>query len=120
MSTRTLSPLTLLAGALGVVFLASCVVEPDESATPIGTAATSDAPVQDLVWAACGVGECATLMVPMDWSDPAGETIGLELRRVPARGESIGSLVINPGGPGIPGTGVVDDFHKTAGEHLLD
>jgi pimeloyl-ACP methyl ester carboxylesterase len=49
--------------------------------------------------------ECATLEVPLDWADPAGETIELALARVPAtnQAERIGSLLINPGGPGGSG-----------------
>ena len=60
------------------------------------------------------------MAVPLDWDDPTGETIGLELRRLPARGEAIGSLVFNPGGPGVPGAGSVDDFRTIAGDRLLD
>jgi len=48
-------------------------------------------------------GGCASLTVPLDWSEPAGRTIDLELGRLPATGERIGSLVINPGGPGGSG-----------------
>lgn len=50
--------------------------------------------------------ECGTLAVPLDHDDPDGETIDIALARVPASGgpgERIGSLVLNPGGPGESG-----------------
>ena len=57
--------------------------------------------------------ECATLQVPLDHADPDGEMIELALARSVATGpedERIGSLVLNPGGPG--GSGV--EFLATA------
>ncbi|SHK23837.1 alpha/beta hydrolase fold [Nocardiopsis flavescens] len=50
--------------------------------------------------------ECGTLAVPLDHDDPDGETIDIALARVPASGGAdrrIGSLVVNPGGPGESG-----------------
>ena len=46
------------------------------------------------------------LTVPVDYADPGGATIELEVLRVPADepSERVGSLVVNPGGPGAPGT----------------
>ncbi|XUK62788.1 Carboxylesterase A [Plantibacter sp. RU18] len=75
---------------------------------------------QELAWGACddfavtefqaGVlaeapVECAWLDVPLDYADPQGEKASVAVSRVAARGESIGPLVFNPGGPGS--TGVV-------------
>ncbi|MEU4465102.1 alpha/beta hydrolase [Streptomyces sp. NPDC024017] len=54
-----------------------------------------------------GEWQCATMKAPLDWGDPKGDTIGLELIRVKTTGdgtERIGSLVFNFGGPG--GSGV--------------
>lgn len=59
---------------------------------------------QVLDWSTCDAAECATLEVPLNYSDPTGETIELALLKVPARDESQGALVVNPGGPGAPGT----------------
>lgn len=58
---------------------------------------------QDLDWQDCGGNECAQLTVPVDYQDPTGATLEVELTRVPAQGERVGSLVINPGGPGGSG-----------------
>ncbi len=59
---------------------------------------------QGLSWQACGDHQCARLEVPLDYTEPGGRTIELALLRVPARGERRASLVVNPGGPGSPGT----------------
>lgn len=58
---------------------------------------------QQLDWQECGPRECATVTVPVDYAEPAGETIELAVQRRSADGESLGSLVINPGGPGGSG-----------------
>lgn len=51
-------------------------------------------------------GECGTVEVPIDYDEPTAETAELAVFRVPARGdERIGSLLLNPGGPGSPGVG---------------
>jgi pimeloyl-ACP methyl ester carboxylesterase len=47
---------------------------------------------------------CASLEVPLDYARPAGATIRLALLVAPATGKRLGSLVVNPGGPGAPGT----------------
>ena len=50
--------------------------------------------------------ECATVRVPLDHSEPNGAKINLSLVRIPAADPAakIGSLFLNPGGPG--GSGV--------------
>ncbi|MFD5163723.1 alpha/beta hydrolase [Streptomyces hawaiiensis] len=53
-----------------------------------------------------GEWQCATMKAPLDWGDPRGDTIGLELIRVRTTGdgnERIGSLIFNFGGPGGSG-----------------
>jgi pimeloyl-ACP methyl ester carboxylesterase len=62
---------------------------------------------QQLDWSDCGDGdECATLTVPLDYDDPSGETIGIHVLRRPAddQDDKVGSLLVNPGGPGVPGS----------------
>ena len=56
-------------------------------------------------WEPCRKGlQCATLTVPLDYRDPGGDALQIALLKVPASGERLGSLVVNPGGPGAPGT----------------
>jgi len=67
---------------------------------------------QDVAWAACGDGmECATVLAPMDWDAPGdGRTIELAVTRHRASGKPIGSLLMNPGGPGASGWEYVHDY----------
>ncbi|MFB9957207.1 alpha/beta hydrolase [Agromyces bracchium] len=58
---------------------------------------------QVLRWEQCGDLECATAVAPLDWDAPSGAEIELALIRQPARGDRIGSLLMNPGGPGVSG-----------------
>ena len=97
------------------------------SATPSATAPVSPTPgvslaefyTQTLRWSGCGGDfQCSKLTVPLDYANPAAATISLSVIRLPTkRSDSrIGSLVLNPGGPGGSGVeyaraarGVVDD-----------
>ena len=57
-------------------------------------------------WSSCGSGlQCTTVMVPMDYANPSGPQVGIAVQRRPARDPAhrIGSLVLNPGGPGDSG-----------------
>jgi pimeloyl-ACP methyl ester carboxylesterase len=47
--------------------------------------------------------QCGKIAVPVDYSKPDGDDATLALIRFPATGEKIGSLIINPGGPGESG-----------------
>ena len=54
--------------------------------------------------------------MPVDYADPGADTIDLALLKVPAAGDAQGSLVVNPGGPGAPGT----DYASAAGQVLRE
>ena len=62
---------------------------------------------QDLAWSVCGDNKCARLTVPIDYAHPDGDTLRLSVLKVPSTSpaQRIGSLVVNPGGPG--GSGVL-------------
>ena len=64
---------------------------------------------QDLDWTDCGDLECADVVVPMDWNEPDGDTITIAINRRAATGERIGSLLVNPGGPGGSGVDFIAD-----------
>ncbi len=55
---------------------------------------------QEVEWRNCGSADCTTFEVPLDYQDPSGARVSLSMTRVRATGESIGSLFVNPGGPG--------------------
>ena len=75
--------------------------------TPTGQEALAKFYTQDLAWSGCGSYQCTRLTVPIDYSQPDGETLKLAVLRVAAKSPSdrIGSLVVNPGGPGGSGVG---------------
>ncbi|MFF4147058.1 alpha/beta hydrolase [Streptomyces sp. NPDC001698] len=61
---------------------------------------------QKLSWRPCPqlpAARCATLTVPVDYARPNGARLQLAVEKLPASGKKRGSLVVNPGGPGIPG-----------------
>ena len=49
--------------------------------------------------------ECGKLSVPVDYTKPDGDVARLAMIRFKATGDKIGSLIINPGGPGESGVG---------------
>ncbi len=77
---------------------------------------------QTVKWKDCGELQCATIDVPLDWSTPDGATIGIAINRRLAndQGNRVGSLLINPGGPGGSGKELLEYFEPSAGQKLLD
>lgn len=73
-----------------------------------------------IAWSKCfaqfGPFECGTVQVPLDYDEPNGGTISLSVVRLPTTdpAQRIGSLFLNPGGPG--GSGV--DYTVFAGPFL--
>ena len=53
---------------------------------------------------------CATVAVPVDYGKPTGNQAQLAVIRVPATGERVGVLMINPGGPGASAVDSVADI----------
>ncbi|MFI7438981.1 alpha/beta hydrolase [Nonomuraea indica] len=83
----------------------SLVLAVTTASLPPGAAEAADA---SIAWSPCAqdaTAECGTLTVPVDWDDRDGPTIELALARRKATEPAarIGSLVINPGGPGVSG-----------------
>jgi pimeloyl-ACP methyl ester carboxylesterase len=68
---------------------------------------------QHLEWQPCGHGFwCSTMLVPLDYADPDGTAITLAVAKRPAaNSKKLGSLIINPGGPGGSGVGYVGYFN---------
>ena len=116
----------LRAGALAVMAMALVAcgsTAPESASTPTPSITVSATPslsptattavdlsgylTQKLIWTPCRRGlQCSTLSVPINYLDPSGGSISLALVKRVASGTRgrIGSLVVNPGGPG--GSGV--------------
>ncbi|HZP29881.1 MAG TPA: alpha/beta hydrolase [Acidimicrobiia bacterium] len=103
-STRRRRALAAVAGRIAfAVVLAGAMAVAAGSAG--AAASTRAAATGTLRWRQCGDADCATLTVPLDEVHPDTRTIDLALVRIPARDPSrrIGSLLLNPGGPGASG-----------------
>jgi len=61
---------------------------------------------QDVKWKECDKEyQCATVKAPLDYDNPDGAKVDIALKKLPASsGKPIGTLFLNPGGPG--GSGV--------------
>ncbi|TDD99062.1 alpha/beta hydrolase [Jiangella asiatica] len=77
---------------------------------------------QSLDWESCGQDfQCSTVRVPVDYDDPGGDTIELALLRAPATGEErLGSLLVNPGGPGASGVEYAQQTFSVASEQVRE
>jgi pimeloyl-ACP methyl ester carboxylesterase len=97
---------------------AAPAVDGGRASEPAADAALSPAPVPPVLddslrisWSRCdSMYECAVLEVPVDYRDAALGTLSLALKRRTARGARIGSLLINPGGPGASGNQALVDM----------
>ena len=106
--------------ALSAAVLAGCVAVADNPAE------TNEDPLapylgQEVQWSDCGAGaECATVMAPLDWDNPGvGEDVNLAVSRHRATGHALGSLFVNPGGPGASGYEFVLDSVDFAVSEVL-
>ena len=117
-----------LAALLACGGLTACQDEADIKATPATASASAAVPAglesfytQKVSWYACdkkGMGEaksgkdtgftCAKVKVPLDYDNPGGETIEIAVKKRTASGDSVGSLFVNPGGPGGSGIELVE------------
>ena len=101
--------------ALGLSGCVSWFLPPQPETTSTPTGEQVDPALQPfydqvLVWRGCGDAmQCTTARAPLDWDDPAAGEIELALIRQPATGSKLGSLLINPGGPGASGFQFVRD-----------
>ena len=66
---------------------------------------------QQVDWSGCRGGVCGSIRVPLDYSDPGGRTIELQVKLHPAVGERTKRLLfVNPGGPGASAFEYVNGF----------
>ena len=118
MDTRRL--LRILATALGTagLLVSGCSSGTSTtSASAAGAAAPKDLEpyyAQKLNWRDCGVEgfQCATMKAPLDYGNPDDGDIKLAVSRKKATGpgKRIGSLLVNPGGPGGSAIGYLQGY----------
>ncbi|MEV1329597.1 alpha/beta hydrolase [Micromonospora costi] len=129
---------SLAAAGIAGVILAGSAVAPAVAA-PVGAGwgrpATTDrtsptearrvdrVPTPRIDWYPCyDYAECATVRLPLDYDKPHGATTEIAVLRVKARDQQrrIGSLFVNPGGPGGPGTDMALAAPYFLGDEVLD
>lgn len=92
---------------IAALVLALAVFCPSASALPVAV----DEPYSVApVWGSCSqfftgespipTAQCGTVAVPYDYAKPEGAQAQLAVLKVPASGERLGVLIVNPGGPG--------------------
>ena len=101
-------PRGLLAAASVVLLVSGCSTAINGRAVmgapPPGTPVQwSDCPPTIVTATTPPGAQCGMLSVPVDYAKPEGDVAQIALIRIPATGRKIGSLVVNPGGPGKSG-----------------
>ena len=114
---RPTSPILALTTALAALPLVGGLVP---AAVEAPTSAAQAAAVPTLTWeddCYSGGVQCARAQVPLDYDDPTGQHVSLRLARLPATDSAhrIGTLFVNPGGPGNSGV----DFVLLAAREVL-
>jgi pimeloyl-ACP methyl ester carboxylesterase len=107
--------------ALAATLLLSACSAPANKPAAGGPQPSADAEVpaelaayyqQKITWTACG-GEhsyCGTVEVPADWSAPAGDKLKIALAYHQSDlAKPLGSVIFNPGGPGVSGVSWIKD-----------
>ncbi|MZD07185.1 alpha/beta fold hydrolase [Streptomyces sp. SID5785] len=113
----------LLAAAAGLLLtgVTACSHEPSDAAGASLAALPRSTPEnltryydQTLKWRDCGAPgfQCATLKAPLDYDKPDGGEIDLAVSRKKAtgHGKHLGSLLVNPGGPGGSAVGYLQSY----------
>jgi pimeloyl-ACP methyl ester carboxylesterase len=109
-----------------VLLVASCGVHPGVTATDAQHSDATFDPTDDpFGWTPSTLNalvESGTFTVPMDYNDPSKGSFDLNIARHLAMkpAERIGSLLVNPGGPGFPGTDFAILAEQIYGQPLLD
>ncbi|MEU4362924.1 alpha/beta fold hydrolase [Promicromonospora sp. NPDC023987] len=107
----------VIAAALTVGTVAACAAAPETDATSgDAPSVAAEAPTTPrIAWDTCpelaeGASRdprliCGTVQVPLDYQDPGGEQIEVAVSKLPAAesGDRRGVLLLNPGGPALPG-----------------
>ncbi len=104
-----------------VLLLAGCISKPSEPTITLDGSIDAFY-AQKLEWSDCGNSlECSEFVVPVDYSDLSGETISIAINRHLATNQSarLGSIVINPGGPGGSGITYVEAYESQFTARLM-
>jgi pimeloyl-ACP methyl ester carboxylesterase len=104
----------LIAGVLvaGAPTAASAAAKRTDTTSAKERARVDRVPTPKLGWYKCfDTAECATTLLPLDYDNPKGAKTEIAVLRVKAKDQKhkIGTLFLNPGGPGGSGTSIALD-----------
>jgi pimeloyl-ACP methyl ester carboxylesterase len=112
-----------LSTVLLAVSLVSAIACPAAWASPEGESIQQYG--QPPIWGSCerfvgdttGIptAQCGTVSVPVDYAKPEGSQAQLAVIRIPASGDRIGVLMVNPGGPGASAVDTVASMGASLG-----
>jgi pimeloyl-ACP methyl ester carboxylesterase len=122
----TFRPLAIAATlALTVAACGNSSSSSDTSVNPLST--TTDFIVNPIEWKPCDGStstevECGNIEVPFDYADPEQGSFVLFVKRHNAASpaDRIGSMMVNPGGPGFGGSSLADDAQYYFSQDLID
>ena len=122
----TFRPLAIAATlALTVAACGNSSSSSDTSVNPLNT--TTEFIVNPIVWTACDGStntevECGNIEVPFDYADPEQGSFVLYVKKHNAASpaDRIGSMMVNPGGPGFGGSSLADDAQYYFSQDLID
>ena len=122
----TFRPLAIAATlALTVAACGNSSSSSDTIANPLNT--TTEFIVNPIVWTACDGStntevECGNIEVPFDYADPEQGSFVLYVKKHNAASpaDRIGSMMVNPGGPGFGGSSLADDAQYYFSQDLID
>ena len=118
---RALGLTPLIFAATFLLVLPSAWAAPDPGA--------ADQAAAQLNWGSCSswlgdtgdlpAARCTTVSVPIDYAKPNGDQAQLAVIKVPARGQRVGVLMVNPGGPGQSAVDVVAGMAASFGDNEI-
>ena len=115
-------------GAVVTAFLVLVGCGSNGSSNPATTISTGPYVPANFDWKACDESasttsvQCGTLEVPFDYNNPSVGTFTLYVKLLPAANPTlrIGSMMVNPGGPGFGGSSLADDASYYFSSDIID
>jgi pimeloyl-ACP methyl ester carboxylesterase len=115
-------------GAVVAAFLVLVGCGSNDSSNPATTINASPYVPANFDWKACDESasttsvQCGTLEVPFDYNNPSAGTFTLYVKLLPAANPTlrIGSMMVNPGGPGFGGSSLADDASYYFSSDIID
>jgi pimeloyl-ACP methyl ester carboxylesterase len=125
MLTRPHSSLIALVSLLSLAACGGTSSSIDTTTNPLDT--TTEFVVNPIDWKACDGStstevECGSIEVPFDYTDPEQGSFVLFVKKHNAASpaDRIGSMMVNPGGPGFGGSSLADDAQYYFSQDLVD